>query len=241
MQTTSSSRAWYRLWWLAGSLAGCSGGAVDRPDTTTPKDSGVAAVTAPAQRATVLLVGTSLTAGYGLDPSQSWPTLLQGRVDSLGLPFQVVNAGVSGETSAGALRRTDWLFGQGPIRVLVVETGANDGLRGQPVDSLRANLDLILTKAAALTPKPILVVAAMEAPPNLGRRYADDFRAVYPAAAKTHGAVFLPFLLDGVAGVESLNQADGIHPNPKGSRRVLDNVWKTLGPILDSLSRSPAR
>ncbi|MEI2720243.1 MAG: GDSL-type esterase/lipase family protein [Gemmatimonadales bacterium] len=148
-----------------------------------------------------------------------------------------MNAGVSGETSAGALRRTDWLFGQGPIRVLVVETGANDGLRGQPVDSLRANLDLILTKAGALRPKPILVVAAMEAPPNLGRRYAEEFRATFPAAAKAHGAVFLPFLLDGVAGNEALNQADGIHPNPRGSRRVLENVWKTLGPILDSLSR----
>ncbi|MBL0179755.1 MAG: arylesterase [Gemmatimonadetes bacterium] len=188
-------------------------------------------------RATVLLVGTSLTAGYGLDPSQAWGTLLQARVDSAGLPFHVVNAGVSGETSAGALRRTDWLFGQGPIRVLVVETGANDGLRGQPIDSLRSNLDLILTRAEALVPRPVLVVAGMEAPPNLGRRYADDFRAVFPAAAKAHGAVYLPFLLDGVAGVEALNQPDGIHPNPRGSRRVLDNVWKTLGPILDSLSR----
>lgn len=239
MQTTSSSQAWYRLWWLAGSLTACGGGAAERPDTTTPKDSGVAVAPAPTAAATVLLVGTSVTAGYGLDPSQAWATLLQARVDSLGLPFHVVNAGVSGETSAGALRRTNWLFGQGPIRVLLVETGANDGLRGQPVDSLRANLDLILTRAAALTPKPILVVAAMEAPPNLGRRYADDFRAVFPAAAKTHGAVFLPFLLEGVAGIDSLNQADGIHPNPKGSRRVLENVWKTLGPILDSLSRSP--
>lgn len=192
-------------------------------------------------RATLLLVGTSLTAGYGLDPAEGWATLLQARVDSLELPFHVVNAGVSGETSAGALRRTDWLFGQGPIRVLVVETGANDGLRGQPIDSLRSNLDQILTRAAALTPKPILVVAGMEAPPNLGRRYANDFRAVYPDAAKAHGAVFLPFLLDGVAGVEALNQGDGIHPNPRGSRRVLDNVWKTLGPLLDSVARAPSQ
>ena len=239
MRTTLTSLGWYRLWWLAGSLAACSGSAAERPDSTTPKDSGVVAAPVAPPRATVLLVGTSLTAGYGLDPSQAWATLLQARVDSAGLPFLVVNAGVSGETSAGALRRTDWLFGQGPIRVLVVETGANYGLRGQPVDSLRANLDLILTKAAALTPKPILVVAGMEAPPNLGRRYAEEFRAVFPAAAKTHGAVFLPFLLDGVAGVEALNQPDGIHPNPQGARRVLDNVWKTLRPILDSLSRQP--
>lgn len=239
MRTTSTSLRWYRLWWLAGSLAACGSGAAERPETTTPKDSAVAAAPVAGTRPTVVLVGTSLTAGYGLDPSQSWATLLQARVDSVGLPFRIVNAGVSGETSAGALRRTDWLFGQGPIRVLVVETGANDGLRGQPIDSLRSNLDQILTRAEALVPKPVLVVAGMEAPPNLGRRYADDFRAVFPAVAKAHGAVYLPFLLDGVAGVDRFNQADGIHPNPAGSRRVLENVWKTLQPILDSVSRQP--
>ncbi len=238
MRTTSTAKAWYQLWWLAGSLAACSGGAPQRPDTTTLKDSGVPVAPAAGSPGTVVLLGTSLTAGYGLDPAQAWATLLQIRLDSLGLPFHVVNAGVSGETSAGALRRIDWLFGQGPIRVLVVETGANDGLRGQPVDSLRANLDQILTRAEALQPKPVLIVAGMEAPPNLGRRYAEEFRAVFPAAAKVHGARYLPFLLDGVAGIDRLNQADGIHPNPAGSRRVLENVWKTLGPVLDSLRRA---
>ena len=151
-----------------------AGAPAERPDSTTPKNSDVGrGPGGPTRGPRSCWSGTSLTAGYGLDPSQAWATLLQARVDSAGLPFRVVNAGVSGETSAGALRRTDWLFGQGPIRVLVVETGANDGLRGQPVDSLRANLDAILTKAEALTPKPVLVVAGMEAPPNLGRRYAE--------------------------------------------------------------------
>lgn len=185
-----------------------------------------------------MLIGTSLTAGLGLDPADAWSSLLQLKIDSAGLPYRVVNAGVSGETSAGALRRADWLFGQGPIAVLVVETGANDGLRGLSVDTLRANLEAILAKAEALSPKPLLVVAAMEALPNLGRQYADRFRLVYPEVAAAHGAVLLPFLLDGVAGVETLNQADGIHPSVAGARRVAENVWRVLGPVLDSVARA---
>lgn len=187
----------------------------------------------------MLLLGTSLTAGLGLDPADAWSSLLQAKIDSAGLPFRVVNAGVSGETSAGALRRTDWLFGQGPIAVLVVETGANDGLRGLSADTLRANLDAILTKAEALSPKPLLVVAAMEALPNLGRQYGDRFRLVYPEVAAAHGAALLPFLLDGVAGIEAFNQADGIHPNAAGARRVADNVWRVLAPLLSD--RYPSR
>lgn len=241
--TTRGFQAWYRLCWLAGSLAACGGDPGERAESTTPKNSDVGTSTAAAPPAvevgTILLVGTSLTAGLGLDPADAWSSGIQSRIDSAGLPFRVVNAGVSGETSAGALRRTDWLFGQGPIAVLIVETGANDGLRGLPVDTLRANLDAILTKAEALSPKPVLMVAAMEAPPNLGRQYADRFRAVFPEVAAAHGAVLLPFLLDGVAGVESLNQADGIHPSAAGARRVADNVWRVLGPVLADLKRAP--
>lgn len=206
--------------------------------TASRKNSAVAAPTPVPDRGTILLLGTSVTAGYGLDPAQAWSTLVQQKIDSTGLAFRVVNAGVSGETSAGARRRTGWLFGQGPVAVLLVETGANDGLRGQSVDSLRANLDAILAEAAALTPRPVLIVAGMEALPNLGRRYGDEFRAVFPELAARHGAHFLPFLLDGVAGVESLNQADGIHPNAAGSRRVAENVWRTLEPILRAIPAS---
>jgi len=184
----------------------------------------------------VLFIGTSLTAGYGLDPSLAWPTLIQTRIDDAGLPFRSVNAGVSGETSAGALRRIDWLVSQGSPAVVMVETGANDGLRGNEPDSVRANLDAILTRLSLLSPRPVLIVAGMEALPNLGAEYGNRFRSIFPAMARKHDGVFLPFLLDGVAGNARFNQADGIHPNAEGSRRVADNVWELLGPVLDSLA-----
>lgn len=190
---------------------------------------------APA-RGTILFVGTSITAGYGLDPDQAWTTRIQSLVDEAGLPFRVVNAGVSGETSAGALRRVEWVLNQDPPQVVMVETGANDGLRGQSVDSLEANLDAILTRLGRLDPRPVILVAGMEAPPNLGASYTNRFRSIYPKLARDHGAVFLPFLLDGVAGNARFNQADGIHPNEEGSMRVADNVWKVLRPILDSIA-----
>jgi acyl-CoA thioesterase-1 len=183
-------------------------------------------------RPVVLFVGTSLTAGLGLDPSQAYPALIQQRVDSAGLAYRVVNAGVSGETSAGALRRIGWLLGQGAPAVVVVETGANDGLRGQPVDSLRANLEAILDTIDTLEPRPTVFLAAMEALPNLGAEYGRAFRAVYPEVAARRDAILLPFLLEGVAGVDSLNQPDGIHPNPTGARRVAENVWRALEPSL---------
>ena len=188
---------------------------------------------APADtRPTIVFLGTSLTAGYGLAPDDAYPARIQEMVDSAGLGYRVVNAGLSGETSAGALRRVDWLFGQGPIAVLVVETGANDGLRGQSIDSLRANLRHILQRATALDPKPRIVVAGMEALPNLGREYGTRFRAIYPELATEFGAVYLPFLLAGVAGDDRLNQADGVHPTAEGARRVAANVWRVLEPVL---------
>lgn len=227
------SRGQYRSLWVAGViLAGCGAPAERAADAPGAKDTPSVAEA----RRTVLMVGTSLTAGYGLDPADAYPARLQEKIDDAHLPFHVVNAGVSGETSAGARRRIGWLLSQGPVSVVVIETGANDGLRGLPVDSLRANLDAILGAIDTLAPRPAVVVVGMEALPNLGRRYVDAFRAVYPAVARAHGAVAAPFLLDGVAGVESLNQADGIHPNPQGARRVADNLWRTLRPILDSIA-----
>lgn len=186
---------------------------------------------------TVLLIGTSLTAGLGLDPAEAWPTLVQRKIDSAGYRFRVDNAGVSGETSSDARHRVDWLVSAGTPAVVVVETGANDALRGQSTDSVRANLDAILTRLDSLRPPPVLVVAGMEALPNLGEGYGREFRAIFPQEARAHHAVYLPFLLAGVAGVDSLNQRDGVHPNAIGSRRVADNVWHTLQPILDSLAR----
>jgi acyl-CoA thioesterase-1 len=176
-------------------------------------------------------VGTSLTAGYGLDPADAFPALIQARLDAAGLPYRVVNAGVSGETSAGALRRLDWLLKQ-PVVVLVVETGANDGLRGQDPDATRANIRALLDRAKKQEPPPRLVLLGMEALPNYGEEYRRRFRAIYPELAKENGAVLVPFLLDGVAGVASLNQADGVHPTAEGHRRVAETVWRALRPIL---------
>lgn len=231
-------RTGYRQLWLLGPLAGCSAPAPAPEATINDSPPPAAAPTASAvdTRPVVLFVGTSLTAGLGLDPAQSYPALIQERVDSAGLGYRVVNAGVSGETSAGALRRIGWLLGQGAPAVVVVETGANDGLRGQSIDSLRANLEAILDTIDAVEPRPVVYVAAMEALPNLGAEYGRAFRAIYPDVAARRNAILLPFLLDGVAGVDSLNQADGIHPNPAGARRVAENVWRAVGPELRARS-----
>jgi len=186
-----------------------------------------------------VFLGTSLTAGQGLrDPSFAYPALVQERLDSAGLKFRVVNAGISGETSAGALRRIDWVMGQGTVAVLFLETGANDGLRGQDPDTLRANIDAILQRAQRQVPPPRLIVAGMEAPPNLGTQYTERFRGVFPAAATAHGAALVPFLLQGVAGVPELNQADGIHPTPEGHRRIAELVWATVLEALRAVERN---
>jgi acyl-CoA thioesterase-1 len=187
----------------------------------------------------VVFLGTSLTAGFGLaDPSLAFPALIQRKLDSIaaadGLRFRVINGGVSGETSAGALRRIDWLLGQGNVAVLVVETGANDGLRGQDPDSTRANIQAIIDRARALDPPPRIVLAGMEAMPNLGRTYTDRFRAIFPELARKTGASLVPFLLEGVAGVDSLNQADGIHPTARGQAIVAETVWRVLKDLLQA-------
>jgi acyl-CoA thioesterase I len=183
------------------------------------------------QRPTVLFLGTSLTAGYGIDPEQAYPALIQRKVDSAGLNYQVINAGLSGETSAGAVRRADWLFRQ-PVSVLVLETGANDGLRGLPADTLRANIQGILDRAKQLRPRPRLVLIGMRVPSNYGRTYSQQFESLYPQLAKSNGAVLVPFLLEGVGGVRSLNQPDGIHPTAQGQRKMAETVWRVLEPVL---------
>jgi acyl-CoA thioesterase-1 len=179
----------------------------------------------------VLFLGTSLTAGLGLDPEDAYPALIQRKADSAGLRVRVENAGLSGETSAGALRRVDWLL-RGPVDVFVLETGANDGLRGLDVDSTRRNIERIVAKVRSTRPTARIFLVQMEAPPNLGTKYTDQFRAMFPAVARATGATLLPFLLEGVAGVSSLNQPDGIHPNEAGARRVAATVWQGLAPAL---------
>jgi acyl-CoA thioesterase-1 len=183
-------------------------------------------------RPVVLFVGTSLTAGLGLDITEAYPALIQEKLDAAGLAYRVVNAGVSGETSAGALRRMDWLLRQ-EVAVLVLETGANDGLRGQDPEATRANIQAVFDRAGQQEPPPRLVLVAMEALPNYGDEYRRSFREIYPELAEANDAVLVPFFLDGVAGDPELNQPDGIHPNAEGHRIVADNVWKTLEPLLN--------
>lgn len=190
---------------------------------------------ATASRPAVVFLGDSLTAGLGLSAELSFPSLIQERIEAGGLDFVVVNAGVSGDTSAGGLRRLEWAL-QGQPRVLVVALGGNDGLRGLPPEDLRKNLSAIIERGqrAGLA----VILAGMEAPPNNGPDYTARFRQVYPDLARTYDLPLIPFLLDGVAGEPSLNQPDGIHPNPEGARRVADTVWKVLEPILVTSSRT---
>ncbi|HEY5939666.1 MAG TPA: arylesterase [Gemmatimonadales bacterium] len=193
---------------------------------------------ATATRPSVVFLGTSLTAGLGLEPDQAYPALIQQKIDSAGLEFRVVNAGVSGETSAGARGRIDWLMRE-PVAVLVVETGANDGLRGLPPDSLRANIQAVFDRAKRSSSPPRLVLVGMRLPPNYGRVYADRFQSVYPELARENGAELVPFLLDGVGGIPRLNQADGIHPTADGQRVIAETVWKVLEPVLRGKAKEP--
>ncbi len=184
----------------------------------------------------MLFLGTSLTAGLGLSEPQAYPALIQQKIDSSRLGLRVVNAGVSGETSAGGLRRIDWLLQQ-PVRVLVLELGANDALRGQDLDATRRNLQEIVDRTRVAHPEARIVIAGMQAPPNLGARYTTAFRNIFPDLARRNHAALIPFLLDGVAGIPRLNQADGIHPTEEGQRIVAANVWRVLMPVLVESAR----
>ena len=170
----------------------------------------------------IVALGDSLTAGYGLQPEQAYPRLLEARLRAQGLDASVLNAGVSGDTSAGGLRRIDWAL-ESDVRVLIVALGANDALRGLSVGELRQNLAAIIERAQSRGVS--VVLAGMEAPPNLGPAYTSAFRRVYRDLAEQYHVELLPFLLDGVAGVAGLNQGDGIHPNAEGTVRVTDNLW----------------
>ncbi len=184
-----------------------------------------------ASRPRIVVLGDSLTAGLGLPADQAYPTLLQSRLNEDGLDYEVVNGGVSGDTSAGGLSRLEWAL-QGDVRILIVALGGNDGLRGLPPEALKKNLADIIERAQGRRVKVIL--AGMEAPPNYGRDYIVSFHKVYPALAKQYGVALVPFLLQDVAGSETLNQPDGIHPTAAGAHIVADNVWRVLKPIAEA-------
>jgi acyl-CoA thioesterase-1 len=179
----------------------------------------------------ILFLGTSLTAGLGVEPEAAYPALIQRKLDSAGYEFRVVNAGVSGETSAGGLRRIEWLLSL-PIGVLVLELGANDALRGQAIGETRNNLQEIVRRTKAAHPDAAIIIAGMEAPPNMGRLYTSEFRRIFREVAEASQAALIPFLLEGVGGVPALNQPDGIHPTAEGHAILADNVWKVLAPVL---------
>ena len=212
---------------------GACGSRVDERDDarTRPRAEPTASappVTSAGSRPRIGVLGDSLTAGLGLRPSQAYPSLLQQRLDQAGLDYEVVNAGVSGDTSAGGLARLDWAL-QGEVRILIVALGGNDALRALPAEQLRDNLATVIERAQARGIRVIL--AGMEAPPNFGRDYIVSFHQVYPALAARYHVALVPFLLAGVAGIDALNQPDGMHPTAAGARIVADNVWRVLEPI----------
>lgn len=209
---------------LVTALFGCDQPKDEAAATSAPPDT-----TAPPPA--ILFLGTSLTAGYGIGADRAYPALIQQKIDSAGLDYRVINAGVSGETSAGALRRVDWLLQQ-PVAVLVVETGANDGLRGLSADTLRANIQAILDRARQLQPSARPVLLGMRIPPNYGRAYSQQFQSVYAELARVNRVTLIPFLLEGVGGVNALNQSDGVHPTAEGQRQMAETVWRGLEPVL---------
>ncbi|MEP6937709.1 MAG: arylesterase, partial [Chthoniobacterales bacterium] len=193
---------------------------------------------APPPVATRMLVflGDSLTAGLGVQPGEAFPALIEQKIRVAGLPFAVEDAGLSGDTTAGGLRRVDWLL-QRKIDVLAIELGANDGLRGLPIASVKSNLQAIIDKAKAKNPAVIIVVAGMQIPPNLGEEYGAAFRSAFSDIAATNHAILVPFLLEGVGGHSDLNQADLLHPTAAGHRVIADNVWRILEPVLKQENR----
>jgi acyl-CoA thioesterase-1 len=179
----------------------------------------------------IVVLGDSITAGYGLDPSQAYPALLQKKIDEAKLPYTVANAGVSGDTTAGGLRRIDWALGPG-ADVLIVALGGNDGLRGVMPKQTEENLTAIIQKARAKVPKIAIIVAGMEMPGNMGQEYVEQFRAIFPRVATAQNVALVPFLLAGIGGVAEFNQADLIHPTAAGQQRVAENVWGGLQKVL---------
>jgi acyl-CoA thioesterase-1 len=220
--------------WLIMAVASC-----DRRESSPPPSLPATTTVSPPPEKTsaprIVILGDSLTAGLGLPPGAAYPALLQKRADADGFHYAVVNAGVSGDTSAGGLSRLDWAL-QGDVRVLVVALGGNDALRGLPPAELQHNLAQIIERAQSR--KIGVVLAGMESPPNWGRDYNVSFHKVFTELADTYHVPLVPFLLQGVAGSETLNQPDGIHPTAEGARMVAENVWSVLKPVLDEQRRN---
>ncbi len=188
---------------------------------------------AESERKTIFVLGDSIAAGHGVDPEEAFPGLLQQRINEQKLPYEVVNAGVSGDTTAGGVRRMPWLLRR-PMDVLVLELGGNDGLRGITPKETKANLEKIIDLAREKNPEVRVIVAGMQMPQNMGEDYTREFREVFPAVAREKRAKLIPFLLEGVGGKAEFNLPDRIHPNPEGHKIIADTVWKFLLPLLSA-------
>ena len=210
-------------------LAACTGS--PKKNTDEAKDSSKVRNDQAAPMKTILFFGNSLTAGYGLEPEESFPALIQDKIDSLNLPYKVINAGNSGETSAGGKSRIDWLLKQ-KVDVFVLELGANDGLRGIPVSETTANLQSIVDQVKAKYPDVKMVMAGMQVPPNMGSKYATEFSGIFKSIADKNNMAYVPFLLSRVGGIAELNQSDGIHPTAEGQKILAENVWEVLEKLL---------
>ena len=184
-----------------------------------------------AEKKTILFFGNSLTAGWGLEPEEGFTGIIQHRIDSLGLDYQVINGGLSGETTASGLNRLDWFLEDEPY-IFVLELGGNDGLRGIPVAETKNNLQQIIQKVQEKYPQTEILLAGMQIPPNMGKAYSEDFRSIFPELAKDKNITLIPFLLEGVAGEPGLNLPDGIHPTKEGHQIVAETVWEYLEPLL---------
>lgn len=200
---------------------------------TEAKEAAETETEATNENKTILFFGDSLTAAMGLDPSEGFPAEIQEKIDSLGLNYEVVNAGLSGETTAGGKNRINWVLNQ-EVDVFVLGLGANDGLRGLPVEETRRNLQAIIDIVRENNPGVEIILAGMQIPPNMGPEYTSDFRNIFPELAEENDIYLVPFLLEGVAGDPSLNQQDGIHPTAEGYEIVADNVWEVLEPVITS-------
>ncbi|MFL0684620.1 MAG: arylesterase [Algoriphagus aquaeductus] len=202
------------------------------PETTNQTNSDSTAVSQKSEQKLVLFFGNSLTAGYGIDPEDAFPGLVQARLDSLGKEFKVINGGLSGETTAGGLSRLDWFLEEEPY-IFVLELGGNDGLRGILPSESKNNLLAIIDKVKSKYPNTKIILAGMQIPPNMGQEYTDEFKAIYPAVAAEKNVTLIPFLLEGVAGNPELNLPDGIHPTEEGHQIVFGTVWPFIESEID--------
>jgi len=225
MNISEITSGWIRLRIVLGTCLALAFAGLPQPRVHASDPAGV-------ENKTIVVLGDSLAAGLGLDPSEAFPALLQKKIDAAGWKFTVVNAGVSGDTTAGGLRRIDWLLRR-KIDVLVLELGGNDGLRGIPVGATKTNLQAIIDHLRQKQPRAQVVIAGMQMPPNMGDEYNTAFRNIFPELARANHAALIPFLLEGVGGRPGLNQLDQIHPTAEGQRIVAENVWKILRSVLE--------